>query len=156
MTTLNQLWREFLNDHKIMVDIIKRQKYDELCAFRASRKNYQLDLQEAVIEMQAAQQSLNIYLGGVPIEHEQFTSINNLEQLQLFVKEVSMPHRITIGIDSLSKDVAYECASWLILYCIEQQLKFPDYVINSGRSNDDKQLENLIVNFTKHYQIHCA
>lgn len=156
MQTLNNLWNEFLLEHDIITNLIKKQRYDELCALRKTRRNLRSDLQECIIELQKKNQLITIYLGGVKLNKEHFISINSLEQLQLFVDLVSMPHKITFGIDSIGMPTAYECASWLIIYCIENQIKFPDYVINSGDKSDALQMDTLVGNFSKCFMIQRA
>jgi hypothetical protein len=44
----------------------------------------------------------------------------------------------------------YDCAKWLVDYCIDNQANLPDYLVHSANPIGKKNIESYLENFKKH------
>ena len=65
--------------------------------------------------------------------------------------EAYLPHNQEGDIDygSLKEKTGYHCALWLINYCKEKKLRFPNYMVHSMNKEGKKNIIKLIENFKK-------
>jgi hypothetical protein len=56
------------------------------------------------------------------------------------------------GVDYLSykEKTGYECAKWLCDYCLDNKIKFPEYMVHSWNAIGSKNIKNYIKNFKKY------
>lgn len=54
--------------------------------------------------------------------------------------------------DTFEDKTGYDCAQWLVEYCINNNLAFPDYVCHSMNPIGKKNIEFYIENFKKSYE----
>ncbi len=46
----------------------------------------------------------------------------------------------------------YDCAKWLVDYCIHYKLNLPEYTVHSANPVGTINIESYLANFKKHYQ----
>ena len=56
-----------------------------------------------------------------------------------------------IPYDSYSEKTGYDCAKWLVNYCINKQIKHPDYIVHSLNPVGKKNIESYIENYNKNF-----
>lgn len=44
----------------------------------------------------------------------------------------------------------YECAKWLVDWCLENGLQIPDYIVHSANPIGKKNIESYLINASKH------
>ena len=54
-----------------------------------------------------------------------------------------------IPYDSYSEKTGYDCAKWLVNYCIDKQIKHPDYIVHSLNPVGKKNIESYIESYNK-------
>lgn len=57
---------------------------------------------------------------------------------------------ITLKYDEYSEKTGYECAKWLVDWCLESKLKLPDFVVHSANPVGKKNIESYLNNAKKH------
>lgn len=57
---------------------------------------------------------------------------------------------IVLKYDDYKEKTGYECAKWLVDYCLENGLQLPDYVVHSANPVGKKNIESYLLNAKKH------
>lgn len=78
-----------------------------------------------------------------------FNMFSNL--LQAVVGE--QPSSISTNVDYGIEKTGYDCMKWLVDYCVDNQLKFPDHVIHSMNRIAGERMKAYIINAKKHLNI---
>ena len=95
----------------------------------------------------------------------EWTIVRNYEEFVRAVKTRGVPRRVTfdhdLGPEHYVHDWAgnnikpeqltgYDCAKWLCDYCIDNNEKFPNYLIHSWNRIGSENIKGYITNFIKH------
>jgi hypothetical protein len=57
---------------------------------------------------------------------------------------------IVLKYDEYSEKTGYECAKWLVDWCLENSKKIPEFVVHSANPVGKKNIESYLNNATKH------
>jgi hypothetical protein len=57
---------------------------------------------------------------------------------------------IVLKYDDYKEKTGYECAKWLVDYCLENGLQLPDYAVHSANPVGKKNIESYLLNAKKH------
>lgn len=57
---------------------------------------------------------------------------------------------VVLKYDDYKEKTGYECAKWLVDYCLENGLQLPDYVVHSANPVGKKNIESYLLNAKKH------
>lgn len=57
---------------------------------------------------------------------------------------------IVLKYDEYREKTGYECAKWLVDYCLEHKLELPDYIVHSANPVGKKNIESYLLNAKKH------
>ena len=87
----------------------------------------------------------------------EFVDIISLRGLPKFVcydHDLSAEHYKDIGKPSMNYNVyeertGYDCAKWLVAYCLEKNIKHPPYVVHSLNPIGKKNIESYIESYNK-------
>ena len=60
---------------------------------------------------------------------------------------------LTLTFDYGSEKTGYDCAKWLVEYCVENNLKFPSYTVHSMNPVGRERINSYIINAKKHLGI---
>lgn len=95
--------------------------------------------------------------------YEEFVSIitekyldDQFPELVAFDHDLGTEHYISdddIDYSSFIEKTGYDCAKWLIDFCIDKELKFPQYIVHSMNPVGKLNIINLIQNYQCQY---CA
>jgi hypothetical protein len=84
---------------------------------------------------------------------EQFVNIiqrNGLPNAVSFDHDLADEHYVTtLSKNSYKEKTGYECAKWLIEYCIEKNLNFPKYTVHSLNPIGKQNIISLIDSYIK-------
>ena len=58
-----------------------------------------------------------------------------------------------IDYDNMEEKTGYDCAKWLVQYCLESNLTIPDYYVHSANPVGKKNIEMYLENAKKHYEL---
>lgn len=89
----------------------------------------------------------------------EFVDIINLRGLPKFVcydHDLSAEHYKDIGKASMNynyykEKTGYDCAKWLVAYCLEKNIKHPPYVVHSLNPIGKKNIESYIESYNKSF-----
>lgn len=57
---------------------------------------------------------------------------------------------VVLKYDSYKEKTGYECAKWLVDWCLENSEKLPDYIVHSANPVGKKNIESYLNNANKH------
>ena len=98
------------------------------------------------------------------IYHEPWYVVRDYESFCKIIKEKGLPEMVSFDHDladthytdipdyNSQEKTGYHCAQWLINYCIDNELKFPEFIVHSMNPVGRENIEVLITNYKKHYE----
>lgn len=66
-----------------------------------------------------------------------------------YIKENSLPDAICFDNDLGEDKEGYDCAKWLVEYCMDNQCELPKYVVQSANVTAHENINKLFSNFNK-------
>lgn len=58
-------------------------------------------------------------------------------------------HEVVLNTDSYKEKTGYDCALWLVDYCLDNSKRYPQSLVHSQNPVGKKKIESLINNFNK-------
>lgn len=89
--------------------------------------------------------------------------VRTCEDFTKYVEEYGLPEYVSFDHDladiqykdgiSTHEKTGYDCAKWLVNYCINNQYKFPKYQVHSANPIGKQNIISYIENYKKHFNI---
>ena len=57
---------------------------------------------------------------------------------------------VVLNYDEYKEKTGYECAKWLVDWCLENEKQFPDFIVHSANPVGKKNIESYLNNAKKH------
>ena len=93
-----------------------------------------------------------LYLDDLRPTPEGFDRVYNYEEFVTYLERKGRPDFISFDHD-LGEDLSgYDCAKYLVEYCLEHQLPLPDYQVHSKNPVGKENIERLLENF-KNFEV---
>ena len=90
---------------------------------------------------------MQLYLDDLRPTPEGFDRVYNYEEFVDYLERKGLPDFISFDHD-LGEDLSgYDCAKYLVEYCLEHQLPLPDYQVHSQNPVGKENIERLLENF---------
>ena len=90
---------------------------------------------------------MQLYLDDLRPTPEGFDRVYNYEEFVDYLERKGLPDFISFDHD-LGEDLSgYDCAKYLVEYCLEHQLPLPDYQVHSQNPVGKEKIERLLENF---------
>ena len=98
------------------------------------------------------------------MEFVEHITMNGIPDFVCFDHDLAAEHYVAMhkevygGLDALSANygsekTGYDCAKWLVQYCDENNIKFPDFVVHSMNPIGKERIEQYISEAKKHLGI---
>lgn len=88
-----------------------------------------------------------LYLDDLRPTPEGFDRVYSYEEFVDYLEREGLPDFISFDHD-LGEDLSgYDCAKYLVEYCLEHQLPLPDYQVHSQNPVGKENIERLLENF---------
>ena len=88
-----------------------------------------------------------LYLDDLCPTPEAFDRVYNYEEFVEYLERKGLPDFISFDHD-LGEDLSgYDCAKYLVAYCLEHQRSLPDYQVHSQNPVGKENIERLLENF---------
>mgnify|MGYP000937641675 CR=1 FL=1 len=100
---------------------------------------------------------MNLYLDDLRTTPEGFERVYSYEEFVAYLQHYGLPDFISFDHDlgeefSVSEMAGYDCAKYLVEYCIAHQLPLPDYKVHSQNPVGKANIEQLLANFKKNIE----
>ena len=90
-----------------------------------------------------------LYLDDLRPTPEGFDRVYSYEEFVDYLERKGLPDFISFDHD-LGEDLSgYDCAKYLVEYCLEHQLPLPDYQVHSQNPVGKENIERLLENFRR-------
>jgi len=111
----------------------------------------------------------NMIINPIYENNEDWVIVKDYNSFILYIKENGIPKFISydhdlsydaylqenqegdIDYDNMEEKTGYDCAKWLVQYCLESNLTIPDYYVHSANPVGKKNIEMYLENAKKHY-----
>jgi len=88
-----------------------------------------------------------LYLDDLRSTPENFDRVYSYEEFPAFIKENGLPDFISFDHDLGEGKTGFDCAKWLVEFCLDNELPLPEFSVHSqnpvGKENIEKLLENF-------------
>lgn len=83
--------------------------------------------------------------------------VKTQSEFENYIKEDGLPDLISFDNDlGIGNGEGYNCAKWLVEYCIDNNINLPDWHVHSANPVAKENIENLLINFENNYEkIRC-
>jgi len=92
-----------------------------------------------------------LYLDDLRPTPEGFERVYDYEGFTEFITQNGLPDFISFDHDLGEGKTGYDCAKWLVEYCLDNQLLFSDFSVHSQNPVGKENIEKLFENFRIHY-----
>ena len=90
-----------------------------------------------------------LYLDDLRPTPEGFDHVYSYEEFVAYLEREGLPDFISFDHD-LGEDLSgYDCAKYLVAYCLEHQRSLPDYQVHSQNPVGKENIERLLENFRR-------
>ncbi len=98
---------------------------------------------------QLKNQPMKLYLDDVRPTPENFQRVYNFDEFVKFIADKGLPNFISFDHDLGEEKTGYDCAKFLVDYCLDQNLKLPEFYVHSQNPVGKENIEKLLDNFNK-------
>ena len=88
-----------------------------------------------------------IYLDDVRTIPEGFIGLRSFKEFVTYIEANGLPYFISFDHDLGLQESGYDCAKWLVAYCLDNEMKLPDFVVHSQNPVGKQNIASLLSNF---------
>jgi len=93
--------------------------------------------------------SKNLYLDDLRPTPEGFERVYDYEEFTEYISQNGMPDFISFDHDLGLGKTGFDCAKWLVEYCLDNQVSLPEFTVHSQNPVGKENIEKLLANFIK-------
>ena len=90
---------------------------------------------------------MNLYLDDLRPTPEGFERVYSYEEFVAYLQHYGMPRFISFDHDLGEEFSGYDCAKYLVDYCLYRLLPLPDFTVHSQNPVGKENIERLLNNF---------
>ncbi|WP_454966923.1 cyclic-phosphate processing receiver domain-containing protein [Capnocytophaga leadbetteri] len=95
---------------------------------------------------------MKLYLDDLRTTPEGFERVYSYEEFVSYLEHYGLPDFISFDHDLGEGLSGYDCAKYLVDYCLDRQLALPDFVVHSQNPVGKANIEQLLANFKKNIE----
>ena len=88
-----------------------------------------------------------IYLDDVRTIPEGFIGLRSFKEFVTYIEANGLPYFISFDHDLGLQESGYDCAKWLVAYCLDNEMELPDFVVHSQNPVGKQNIASLLSNF---------
>ena len=92
---------------------------------------------------------INLYLDDVRVSTENFALVTSYDEFVRYIKHHELPNFISFDHDLGLGKTGYDCAKFLVEFCLEKQIDLPEFFVHSQNPVGKMNIESLLKNFKK-------
>ena len=93
---------------------------------------------------------MNLYLDDLRTTPEGFERVYSYKEFVAYLEQKGLPKFISFDHDLGEDFSGYDCAKYLVEYCLAHQLSLPDYKVHSQNPVGKENIERLLKNFREY------
>ncbi len=90
-----------------------------------------------------------LYLDDLRPTPDGFQRVYDYNEFIIYFSENGLPDFISFDHDLGLGKTGYDCAKWLVEYCLDNKLQLPKFSVHSQNPVGKENIENLLNNFAK-------
>jgi len=90
---------------------------------------------------------MNLWLDDFRVPTTEYSWVKNYNEFTEHILIYGLPDFISFDHDLGEEESGYDCAKWLIEYCLNCNKKIPNYKVHSMNPIGKKNIEQLLENF---------
>ncbi|MBB1151444.1 hypothetical protein H4K35_15260 [Myroides sp. NP-2] len=92
---------------------------------------------------------MKLYLDDLrPIPNE-FIGVRTYTEFINYINQNGLPDFISFDHDLGLEESGFDCAKWLVNYCLDKKIGLPEFTVHSQNPVGKKNIESLLNNFIK-------
>lgn len=92
---------------------------------------------------------LKLYLDDLRPIPEGFVGVRSYSEFVIFITQNGLPDYISFDHDLGLQESGFDCAKWLVNYCLDNVKPIPKFVVHSQNPVGKQNIESLLNNFNK-------
>ena len=88
-----------------------------------------------------------IYLDDLRPIPEGFVGLRSFTEFVTYIEANGLPDFISFDHDLGLQESGYDCAKWLVSYCLDNEMALPDFMVHSQNPVGKRNIESLLNNF---------
>lgn len=86
------------------------------------------------------------------LRNHNYEIVRNYQQFTSWIEENGLPALISFDNDLGEQDdkTGYDCAQWLVYYCLKRKIGLPEWSIHSANPVGVKNIQMLLISYAKH------
>ena len=93
-----------------------------------------------------------LYLDDLRSTPEGFDRVYSYEEFVTYLEKKGLPDFISFDHDLGEGLSGYDCAKYLVDYCLDRQLPLPNFAVHSQNPVGKENIERLLANFKKNIE----
>src|SRR5690554_3429129 len=90
-----------------------------------------------------------LYLDDIRSIPFDFIGVRSYSEFVNFIEQNGLPDFISFDHDLGLEESGFDCAKWLVNYCLDYQRKLPEFVVHSKNPVGKENIESLLNHFKK-------
>lgn len=90
-----------------------------------------------------------LYLDDLRDIPKGFIAARSYKEFLHYINQNGLPDFISFDHDLGLEESGYDCAKWLVNYCLDHQKQLPDFVVHSQNPVGKQNIESLLNQFKK-------
>ncbi|HUH26208.1 MAG TPA: cyclic-phosphate processing receiver domain-containing protein [Flavobacterium sp.] len=91
-----------------------------------------------------------IYLDDLRSIPQGFIGLRSYAEFVFYIQQNGLPDFISFDHDLGLEESGFDCAKWLVNYCLETNLRLPEFEVHSQNPVGKQNIESLLNNFKRH------
>lgn len=93
-----------------------------------------------------------LFLDDLRPAPEGFERVYSYKEFIMLITENGLPDFISFDHDLGLEKTGYDCAKWLVEYCLDKNLMLPEFAVHSQNPVGKENIECLLENFKRNFQ----
>lgn len=94
---------------------------------------------------------MNLWLDDLRIPSKEYKWIKDYKEFINHIETYGLPDFISFDHDLGEEETGYDCAKWLVEYCLNNDKKLPNFKVHSMNPIGKRNIEYLFKNFNDRY-----
>jgi len=95
--------------------------------------------------------TIKLYLDDLRRIPYGFVEIRSYTEFVKYITQYGLPNFISFDHDLGLEESGYDCAKWLVNYCLDSNERLPDFVVHSQNPVGKQNIESILNNFKNRY-----
>lgn len=152
-TQINELFSEL---HRILLlkkEKVKETMFEQVVALKYMEDDIIEKISASLTELHNQNKEIKLFIDDERTAPLDTILIRDYDAFIYFIQNFGLPDFISFDHDLGKEKSSYDCAKFLVIYCLENDKPLPKYKVHSQQSNSKEHIGRLLSNFEKRGQV---